>query len=470
MNTQRAIVGRFLVASTILALGLEPSSPCRAADVTFTGPGLLTWDSTANWVGGSLPTASDVAVFTQTAGATEPTINAAYTVQGLRFTNPDSTLIRGASRQLLTIGSEGITVNAGSGAATIGSNLAQANRIGVILAANHAWTNNSTSVLRKEQGAMASPAPGTNLQAFTLTYQGSGPIEHAASIGGTGGLVRAGSGTTTIFGTNTFSGGVTINSGTIVLADNSALGTGTLTMNGGALGATSTRTPVNAMTWAGDFSYQGPGTFSASGPVTMSGGSRSVTVNAGTFNVAGAIGDGGGVLGITKAGPGLLVLGGANTYTGPTNVTAGTLAIAGNQSAATGLVTINSGAALAGTGTTGGGVTFDSGSFIGFGQTTLTVGGTISFGGSFGIANLAGLSSATPDGTYSLLTGTIDTTNLQNIGAGNLFDLGDGKQAFFTTGSGLAVSVVPEPAVSLAVAAGLAAAAGFWLRRRPGSV
>lgn len=317
---------------------------------------------------------------------------------------------------------------------------------------------------------MASPNPGTNLQAFTLTYQGSGPIEHAASIGGTGGLVRAGSGTTTIFGTNTFSGGVAINSGTIVLADNSALGTGTLTMNGGALGATSTRTPINAMTWAGDFSYQGPGTFSASGPVTMSGGSRTVTVNAGTFNVAGAIGDGGGVLGITKAGPGVLVLGGANTYTGPTNVAAGVLAISGLQTAATGLITVESTAALAGLGTTGGGVTFNSGSGIVFGQTGLTVTGTTSFAGSFGIANILGLDSSAADGEYQLITGGIDATNLQNVGLANAADLGGGKQAFFTTGSGLSVSVVPEPAVSLAAAAGLAASAGWWLRRRTASV
>ena len=273
MTTKREKYFRMSVAATMVAFGCVASPPGRAADVTFTGPGVLAWESTANWVGGSLPTASDVAVFTQTAGATEPTINAAYTVQGLRFTNTGSTLIRGASRQFLTIGSAGITVDAGGGAATVGSNLASANRIGVILAANQAWTNNSTSLLRKEQGGMPNPSPVTNLQNFTLTYAGSGPIEHGGSIGGTGGsLVKNGSGTTTVFGGNTFTGGVTVNAGTLLIDNNAAFGTGAVTINGGGIGSVGNRSPTNAMTWAGNFSVEGAGQLTSSGAITMTGG------------------------------------------------------------------------------------------------------------------------------------------------------------------------------------------------------
>jgi autotransporter-associated beta strand protein len=468
---------RTLFAATVASIGFIAPTTCRAADVTFTGTGVLAWETTTNWVGGSLPTSADVAVFTQTAGNTEPTINAAYSVGGLRFTNTGTTLIRGVSRQVLTIGASGITMNVGAGNATVGSNATQNNRIGVALSASQTWTNNSANVLRKEQGGMAGSTPVTNLQSFTLTYDGSGRIEHSGNIGGTGGLIKNGAGTTFLLGGNTFTAGVAVNAGTLLINDNAAFGTGTVTINGGAIGAQNpdplatppSRTASNAMTWAGNFAVEGTGQLTSSGVITMSGGARTVTVNAGSFIVSGAIGDAGNALGLIKGGSGLLRLGGANTYTGPTTVTTGTLAINGAQPLATGLVTINSGAALAGTGSTGGGVTLDSGSFIGFGQTTLTVGGTISFGGSFGITNLAGLSSATADGTYQLLTGTINTANLQNIGSENPFDLGDGKQAYFTTDSGLSVSVVPEPAAGLALAAGVGAALCWWRSRRPRS-
>jgi autotransporter-associated beta strand protein len=175
--------------------------------------------------------------------------------------------------------------------------------------------------------------------------------------------------------------------------------------------------------------------------------------------------------GLSQTLGGTVTLNGDNTYLGPTTVTDGTLAINGNQSLAIGTVTVGTdplvAATLAGTGTTGGDVTFASGSKILFGQTDLTVGGTISFGGSFGIADIVGLDATAIDGTYQLLTGSINSANLLNVGEANAFDLGGGKEAYFTTDSGLGVSVVPEPAASLAIATGLAAAV-CWLRaRRP---
>src|SRR5690606_27872319 len=57
---------------------------------------------------------------------------------------------------------------------------------------------------------------------------------------------------------------------------------------------------------------------------------------------------------IEQLGNGLTVLTGANTYTGSTTVSAGSLWIDGDQSAATGLTTVHSGATLGGTGTIGG--------------------------------------------------------------------------------------------------------------------
>jgi autotransporter-associated beta strand protein len=63
--------------------------------------------------------------------------------------------------------------------------------------------------------------------------------------------------------------------------------------------------------------------------------------------------------GIIKSGDGTLELTGTNTYTGPTSVNAGALLVNGNNSAATGAVTVAAGATLGGTGTIGGLTTID---------------------------------------------------------------------------------------------------------------
>jgi autotransporter-associated beta strand protein len=77
--------------------------------------------------------------------------------------------------------------------------------------------------------------------------------------------------------------------------------------------------------------------------------------------ISGVISDnntaGGGLVSVTKAGSGRWILSGANTYTGATTVSAGSLIVNGNQSAATGALTVSSGATLGGSGTIGGATT-----------------------------------------------------------------------------------------------------------------
>src|SRR3546814_931043 len=59
---------------------------------------------------------------------------------------------------------------------------------------------------------------------------------------------------------------------------------------------------------------------------------------------------------LNQIGTGTTILNGANSYAGATNVNAGTLLVDGNQSAATGLTTVASGATLGGIGPIGGDV------------------------------------------------------------------------------------------------------------------
>ena len=152
-----------------------------------------------------------------------------------------------------------------------------------------------------------------------------------SETGGAQALTKMGSGALTLAQANTFSGGVTLNTGTLNLNHAQALGTGTFTINGGALDNTS-GAPLtlnnNAMHWNGDFGFTGTTNLDlGTGAVTL-GNNRSVTVAANTLTVGGVIDDGVHTYSLTKAGAGTLVLAGANTYHGDTTNSAGTLSLA----------------------------------------------------------------------------------------------------------------------------------------------
>ncbi|MBJ7260182.1 MAG: autotransporter-associated beta strand repeat-containing protein [Chthoniobacterales bacterium] len=98
-----------------------------------------------------------------------------------------------------------------------------------------------------------------------------------------------------------------------------------------------------------------PGSITASRTLALGG------TNTDANAISGVISDnntvGGGLVSVTKAGSGRWILSGANTYTGATTVSAGSLIVNGNQSAATGALTVSSGATLGGSGTIGGATT-----------------------------------------------------------------------------------------------------------------
>lgn len=156
-----------------------------------------------------------------------------------------------------------------------------------------------------------------------------------------------------------------------------------------------------------------------------------------------------------------------NTYTGPTTITAGTLLVNGTNSG-DGATTVGNAGVLGGTGRLAGAVTLDTGARLLFNPTApLTVTGSVSFAdpGTFGIDDLVGLSSSVSLGTYPVLAGTVDTTGLSNIGVENAVSLGDGKWAYFQAGGlDVVVSSVPEPAVAVSLAAGIAMLTA-WRRR-----
>ncbi|WFB35392.1 autotransporter-associated beta strand repeat-containing protein [Kiritimatiellota bacterium B12222] len=187
---------------------------------------------------------------------------------------------------------------------------------------------------------------------------------------------------------------------------------------------------------------------------------------------------------VVKTGAGTLNVEGDNTFTGATLINEGTLALitSGSNNIAnsssivvadgatldlTGVVggfSLASGQTLGGDGSIVGDLTFASGSEFIFSLTdTLEATGTVSFD-AFGIDNLVGLDSLVATGTYNLISGSVNSANIANIGSENAFDLGDGKSAYFEISS-LDVVVIPEPSSFALVLLSLMAVITFRLRK-----
>lgn len=89
----------------------------------------------------------------------------------------------------------------------------------------------------------------------------------------------------------------------------------------------------------------------------------------------------------------------------------------------------------------------------------LAIGGTVTFGSNFGIANLLGINwdSLELNTPYTLIetTQTFSALDINNFGSANAANVGLlGRQAYFQNGS-LSLVVIPEPATALLSGMGL---------------
>jgi autotransporter-associated beta strand protein len=239
--------------------------------------------------------------------------------------------------------------------------------------------------------------------------------------GGRLGLFKQGAGTLTVAGSNSYSDTTTIGvaQGPAVIraAATNALGTGLIdfdltgnastarlelvggiTLANSAVtirgrnnasaailnvsGSNTLNAPISVTVGGSTYIFQSDsGTLNLGGAISATGGARLLQVTgSGDGILGGAISNGGGTIAIAKSGTGTWTLSGNSTYTGTTAVLGGTLLVNGDNSAATGAVSV-AGGVLGGIGRLGGAITVATGGTIipGAGIGTLTGTQSVSF-------------------------------------------------------------------------------------------
>lgn len=342
-----------------------------------------------------------------------------------------------------------------------------------------------------------------------LAIGGSNALTLNGAISGNGSLLKKGAATLPLNGANTYSGGTGLNAGQLVLGNNAALGTGALTVGGAAqldgstdlqlanalnLGAALTLAGSHdlalngVVSGTGSLVKNGTGALLLTGANTYSGGT---TLNGGTTtgdtnSLQGAIANnatltfaqgvdgtytgnltGAGVL--NKTGTGALLLSGNNTFTGNTNVNAGSLTVNGTLNSAA--VQVASGATLGGSGTLGGAVSMADGSTLKAGAATplsvgslaLSSGTTLDFalgapGASTTAVNVAG---------NLVLDGTLNVTDAGGFGIGvyQLFRYGGSL-----TDNGLTLGSLPVGLGDLSLQTSLANQLNLLVQTTPGQI
>ncbi|OZU33383.1 autotransporter-associated beta strand repeat-containing protein, partial [Salmonella enterica] len=254
----------------------------------------------------------------------------------------------------------------------------------------------------------------------TLELNTGGTFDNV--ISGSGQVVKSGDKTLTLSGSNIYTGGTLISGGTLIATNVDALGTGDVTDNA-TLELNTGGDFDNAISGSGQVVKSGDKTLTLSGAnsytggTTISGGtlvatnvealgSGDVTDNAvlelntgGTFdNVISGSGQ------VVKSGDEMLTLSGANSYTGGTTISGGTLVATNVEALGSGDVTDNATLEL-NTGGTFDNVISGSGQVVKSGDDALTLSGNNSYTGGTTISG-----------------GTLVVSNVEALGSGDVTD------------------------------------------------
>ncbi|MFA6286507.1 MAG: autotransporter-associated beta strand repeat-containing protein [Opitutaceae bacterium] len=318
-------VSRLASACALFLLGHS----ARAATYDWTAATNSTW--AAGWTGANEPTTSDdltVLGPLNAAGALNIDVATAAAANTINFTDTSAvtlTNINSGADQTLMLQS-GLTT--GTGAVTIGSSTANQGVL-IALGASQTWTIGA-----------------------------GGLTANNAISGATFGITKSGTGTLTLNGTNTYTGPTSVTAGTLHIGATGAWSThagNTLTVDGGTFkfaGATALTVNQTITVGANGATFEGSGTNNAGSALTLgasttnsialsgTAASRTITL-AGTYNNGESVtnvfnykitDDGtGGVTNLVKSGTSNWQLNAANTYSGTTSISGGTLSVSGTN-------------------------------------------------------------------------------------------------------------------------------------------
>ncbi len=351
-------ITKFAALATALALS---ATSALAADATWTNTANGAWTNPAMWNPGAAPGSTNVTTSPDTAYFNDLTIsNITVTVDNNR--NISNIVVSNAGAFSYTIGAGSFKLTSGGSLqlTTASNNLAISTPI-IIQGdgGTAAFTVNATSAFGlRLSGAVSGASTAGNTTTITLNGTSTSAQNYISSVisdgtnGGKVALVKDGSGTwqlQTGTATNTFSGGVTINAGTLNIAKASALGTGTLTINSGTLagGLSGGTNTISGTVINGDFTSAitsamslGTGTVSLG---TAAGTTRAITGSTSQLAFDGTIIDGTTANKLATVGNNNnWALNASNSFTGGVTFGRGTLTLGNANALGTGALTLTS--------------------------------------------------------------------------------------------------------------------------------
>jgi autotransporter-associated beta strand protein len=411
-NNNTAIInlaGGTLQVGTAMTTSL-PSAGANLAYLNFAGGTLKTSAAIANWI----PTSTGAITFTanifgaidNSALAGAPSFTGGLTFDTNGFNSSLGAVLRGAS---------GTGVAQSSLTVTGGSNYVGAPEVIFTGGTLEAGGSPATGYALINAGAVVGiviTSPGAYSSAPTVTLTGGGGTGATVSVGtlaanSSGGLTKIGAGTLTLSGANTYAGGTNVNNGTLALgASNVLADVGNVTITGGTLDVATFNDTVATVSLRGGVITGTTGVLTSTTAFDL----RNGSVNA---ILAGSVG-------LNKTTADTVTLSKANTYSGVTNITGGTLAFSAannlGDASATNTLTLNGGT-LSYTGSGTANLVANQGMTIG------SSGATLNTSDATGILNLQGgiVTSAVANLTKTGLgTVTVGLGGSTNLNGGNV--------------------------------------------------
>ncbi|HLF38970.1 MAG TPA: autotransporter-associated beta strand repeat-containing protein, partial [Burkholderiales bacterium] len=365
------------VTSAGTTLTISGASTATTGALTKAGPGTLNLSGANLYTGLTTINAGTLSYGVNNALATGAvTVNDGGTYDLAGFSDSIGALTANS-------GSTGATVTTGAGTLTLTGNI----------------TSTGGAANASISGNLAFGATRT----VTTTNAADG-LDISAAISGAGGLTKAGAGTVTLSGANTYTGTTAVNAGTLRLAGGDAIAdTGVVTLANTAdvtLDLNGTSETIGSLAGGG----------ANGGNVTLGAGTLTTGGNNATTTYSGAIG---GTGGIVKEGTGNFTLAGTSNYDGVTTISVGTLTATSADAlgGAAGGTTVNPGTTLALNGT------------LTWAEPVTLAGGTLSRAG--GNPTLTGAVDLAADSIVTAAAGTL-TLSGDVSGAGALSKTGAG--------------------------------------------